>query len=117
MLACSLGDRRRGIVNGNPNRELPASPRPGREMDLQGRPAPLPGTLPAGSLGHIPDDGNPTFSLFSLCPEGPHPTTPHRGRLSDQHDSSRHPVQGLGSFPALNKGLETKNLPGFFQLY
>lgn len=105
MLACSLGDRSRGILNGNPNTELAASSRPGGEIGSAGTAlaqAGQPSTAPKGrfQLGEQPDqwdtsltmEAAPTscsFPLSSLCPEGLCPTPPSL----EPPDSPTQPVQ------------------------
>lgn len=75
MLACSLGDRSRGILNGNPNTELPVSSRPGVEIRSagtalagsgasHGSQVPLPAAGAAGSIGHIPDSRSSSYKLL-----------------------------------------------------
>lgn len=86
MLACSLGDRSRGILNGNPNTELPASSRPGLGIGSAGTALAGPGASQPRSQGRFQLEEQPvpwdtsltmevgptscSFPLPSLCSEG-----------------------------------------------
>ncbi|XP_068067117.1 protein CutA isoform X2 [Anomalospiza imberbis] len=96
MLACSLGDRSRGILNGNPNTELPGAPGLAWRSDPRERLSLAPGPPTAGRPSAAPKchfqleeqplpwdtsltkEVAPTscsFPLSSLCSEGLNPTT------------------------------------------
>ncbi|XP_059720863.1 uncharacterized protein LOC132336920 [Haemorhous mexicanus] len=126
MLARSLGDRSRGILNGNPNTELPGAPGLAWRSDLQERlslapGAPRDGRPSAAPRCHLQLEEQPvpwdtsltrgvaptswSFPLFPLLRGSqPHHLSTGATRVTNTTSSSHH-VQGWSSSPVLNKGL------------